>query len=194
MNGPLPNVFGTASATSLFPETQPSVVASDSAAGASLASEPGMLSCSIPESTTPSPRTGSVDVNGRASKRSSVTTTTTKKKKKSARNRQPSALNVLSSCSGDRSQTPANTAGREAGAGELHVGRENPSPTLAFDNAEVLGDEDDSYNCTQSGYPGISSIALEKEQRVAVSPRPPLPITPPIWAQVRQLIYLKDGR
>jgi hypothetical protein len=65
MDGLLPNVFGTASATSLFPETQPSVVASDSAAGASLASEPGMLSCSIPESTTPSPRTGSVDVDGR---------------------------------------------------------------------------------------------------------------------------------
>ncbi|KAI0298518.1 hypothetical protein BC826DRAFT_997790 [Russula brevipes] len=162
MNGPLPNVFGTASATSLFPETQPFVVASDSAAGASLASEPGMLSCSIPESTTQSPRTCSVDVNGRASKRSSVTTTT--KKKKFARNRQPSALNALSSCMADRSQTPVNTAGREAGA----------------------GDEDDSYDCTLSGYPGISSIALEKEQRVAMSPKPPLPITPPIWAQSRQ--------
>jgi hypothetical protein len=48
------------------------------------------------------------------------------------------------------------------------------------------------YDCTQSGYPGISSIALEKEHRVAVSPRPPLPITPPIWAQVRQIICLKE--
>lgn len=79
----------------------------------------------------------------------------------------------------------------EAEGYEFHVGGEHPPPAFAFDNVgtDILENEDDLYDCTLSEYPNISSFGLEKEQRVTVSPRPPLPVTPPIWAQVRRLIY-----
>ncbi|KAH9998464.1 hypothetical protein BJV74DRAFT_767901 [Russula compacta] len=51
---------------------------------------------------------------------------------------------------------------------------------------DILEDKDDLYGCTLSEYPNISSFGLEKEERVTVSPRSPLPVTPPIWAQSRQ--------
>ena len=79
-----------------------------------------------------------------------------------------------------------------ADAYKFHVnGKEKvSSPLFAFDGdeAEVAEDEDDLYGCAPNEYLSLS----DQKQHIAVRPRPPLSVTPPIWAQVRWLIRLED--
>jgi hypothetical protein len=167
------------------------------AAGGSLVPEPGVLSCSNPNTTC------SVGADERAPKKASKTTT------KSARKRRPSALDTLPTRSTDLSQTPEKmTEGgtiiemdhgmdrTAARVHESHVDEGRSSPAFIFDNVEedVLEDDIYPYGCMLSEYPVLSSIGLEKEQHVSLLPRPPLPVTPPIWAQVRRIICEKDSR
>lgn len=157
---------------------------------------------SIPDFTTWS-QSFPVGATGRGFKRADVKT------KNSARKQRLFARSSLSSSSTDRSQTPANTTTGEGNAGlnsntphigasayKFHVnGKEKDASLLyTFDNdgAEVAEDEDDLYGCAPNEYLGISSIELDQKQHVAVRPRPPLPVTPPIWAQVRWLICQED--
>jgi hypothetical protein len=153
-----------------------------------LVPEPGVLSCSKPNTAR------SVDVNERAPKRTSAT------KKKSARKRRPSVLNTLPSRSTDISQTPKDLTeggtitemdhGMDHSAAKVHephVGGRQSSP-FGDVGEEVVEDEVYPYGCAPSEFPVLSSIGLEKGQRVSVLPRPPLPETPPIWAQVRRII------
>jgi len=78
-----------------------------------------------------------------------------------------------------------------AKAYDLHVNEKGSSLPFAFDNggSEVAEDEDDLYGCAPNEYPSISSIEFDRGQHVAVRSRPSLPVTPPIWAQVRWLIF-----
>jgi hypothetical protein len=160
------------------------------ASGGPLVPEPGVLSRS----------TCSVGADERVPKRQRETKT------KSARKRRSSALN-MSSRSTDASQTLGKmTEGgvitepdqvvdhTVAGVHETHVDRRPSIPPYTFDNVgeEVPEDEDDLYDCTLSDYPIFSSIGSEKEKNVSVLSRPPLPVTPPIWAQVWRIIFKKD--
>jgi hypothetical protein len=164
------------------------------AAGDSLVPEPGMLSCLDPNTTR------SVE---RAPKRRSTMTT------KSARKRRPTVRNTLPSCPTDPSQTPEkiieggtttdldhgmdHTAAKVHGS---HIDEKQSPPALTCDNAraDVLEDEVHPDGCTLSEYPVLSSIGVEKERHVGLLPRPPLPVKPPIWAQVRWIICEKNGR
>lgn len=154
-------------------------------------------SYSIPDSTTWT-QTFSVGDTGRAFKRANTKT------KHSARKQQLFTRSLLSSRSTDRSQNPANIAGGEgnaelnsdmahvgARAYDFHANGKNSSLPFAFDNggSEVAEDEDDIYGCAPNEYPNISSLEFDRGQRVTIRSRPPLPVTPPIWAQVRWLIF-----
>jgi hypothetical protein len=183
------------------PDLQHSVAKPDEhhvAAVGSLVPEPGVLSCSNPNTTR------SVDVNEHVPKTTSATS------KKSARKRRPPVLNAFSST--DLSQTPKNAAeggtiteldhGMDHTAARVHESHVDerqslPAFTLGSVGAEparVLEDEVYPYGRAPSEYPVLSSIGLEKERRVSVLPRPPLPVTPPIWAQVRRIICEKNSR
>ena len=161
------------------------------AAGSSLVSEPGVSLCLDPNPTC------SVEP---APKRRSATTT------KSARKRRPTVPSTLPSRSTDPSQIPEKIIevgtttdldhGMDHTTAKVHGshvdGRQSPpASTFDKDGAKVLEDAD---GCTSSEYPILSSIRLEKERHVGLLPRPPLPLTPPIWAQVRRIICEKDGR
>ncbi len=174
---------------SLLPKVRRSVVASHVNLGDSLVPEASMLSYSIPDSTT-WPQTSPVDSTERASKKANVTRTN------SARRRRASAPSAPFT---DQSQAPANISGPEAIAelntSEISISGGHSSLPFAFDDvgAEAAEDEDDLYDDALNEYLDISSIGLEQEQHVAVQPRPPPPITPPIWAQVRRLICQENG-
>ncbi|KAF8502150.1 hypothetical protein F5888DRAFT_1608345 [Russula emetica] len=75
-----------------------------------------------------------------------------------------------------------------AGVPGSRVDRRRSLPPFTFDNVgeEVPEDEVDPCDCTLGDYPVLSSIRLEEEKHVSQLPRPPLPVTPPIWAQSRQ--------
>ncbi len=162
----------------------------DVASGGPLIPEPGVL---------PRP-TCSVDADERVPKGQGGTKT------KSARKSRSSGLN-MSSRSTDASQTlgKATEGGvitepdqvmdhAVAGVHETHADRRQSIPPYTFDNVgeEVPEDEDDLYNCILSEHPIFSSIGSEKEKNVSVSSRSPLPVTPPIWAQVWRIICDKD--
>ena len=162
------------------------------AAGGSLVPEHGMLSCSDPNATC------SVGGDERAPKRASTTT------KKPARKRRHSVLNTPRRT--DPSQTlDEMTEGltiAEPDPGmdhtaaivhKSHVDGRPPLPVFTFDNAreEVLEEEVYPYDSTFSEYPVLSSIGSEKEQQVGRLPRPKLPVTPPIWAQVRRKLFVR---
>jgi hypothetical protein len=164
------------------------------AAGGSLVPEPGTLSCSNPNATC------SVGGDERAPKRASTTT------KKPARKRRRSVLNTPRRT--DLSQTLEEmTEGRtitEPDPGmdhtaaivhKSHVDGGLPLPAFTFDNAgeKVLEEDVYPYDSTFSEYPVLSSIGSEKEQQVSRLPRPKLPVTPPIWAQVRRIVCEKDS-
>jgi hypothetical protein len=72
---------------------------------------------------------------------------------------------------------------------------EHPLFPFAFDDvvAEAVENEDDLYDSALAEYPGFSAIGPDQEQQVPVRPRPPLPITPPIWSQVSHLFFRKMG-
>jgi hypothetical protein len=157
------------------------------ALGDSLVPEPGILSRSNPNTTC------SVGADEHAPKRASRTTT------RRARKRRSSALNT-SSRSTDASQPLGKMAESRvitepnqvvdhtaAGLPESRVDRRQSLPPFTFDNAgeEVPEDEADPYDCTLRDYP---VLGLEEEKHVSQLPRPPLPVTPPIWAQVRSII------
>ena len=77
-----------------------------------------------------------------------------------------------------------------AGVIESRVDRRKSLPPFTFDNVEeeVPEGEVDPCDCTLSDYPVLSSIGLEEGKHVGQLPRPPLPVTPPIWAQVRRIV------
>jgi hypothetical protein len=165
------------------------------ASGDSLVPEPSALSRSNPNNAC------SVGVDEHAPKRASRTTT------KSARKRRSSALNK-SSRSTDAPQSLGKMAeGRvitepdqvadhaAAGVSESRVDRRRSLPPFTFDNAgeEVSEDEVDPYDCALRDYPVLSFIGLEEEKHVSQLPKPPLPVTPPIWAQVRRIVCIKDN-
>ncbi|KAH9994044.1 hypothetical protein BJV77DRAFT_996606, partial [Russula vinacea] len=137
------------------------------AAGSSLVSEPGVSLCLDPNPTC------SVEP---APKRRSATTT------KSARKRRPTVPIIEVGTTTDLDHGMDHTTAKVHGS---HVdGRQSPpASTFDKDGAKVLEDAD---GCTSSEYPILSSIRLEKERHVGLLPRPPLPLTPPIWAQSRQ--------
>ena len=129
------------------------------------------------------------------------------KTKNSARKQRLFARSSRSSSSTNRSQTPADITGGGdnaelksnmahigARAYEFHLNGKGPSLLFAFDNdeTEVAEDEDDLYDCAPNEYLSLSSIDLDRKQHVAIRSRPPLPVTPPIWAQVRWLICQED--
>jgi len=161
------------------------------ASGDSLVPEPGMLSHSNPNTTC----TCSVSVDEHAPKRGS------RIKTKPAHKRRSSRLNTLS-CSAGASQTVGKMAeGRvvtepdqvvdhnAAGVPESRVDRRQSPPPFTFDNVgEEVPDEADPCDCTLSDYPILSSLGLEEEKHVSKLPRPPLSVTPPIWAQVRRIV------
>lgn len=164
------------------------------AAGGSLVPDHGMLSSSDPNATC------SVGGDERAPKRASTTT------KKPARKRRRSVLNTPRRT--DLSQTlDETTEGRNitepdpgmdhtaAIVHKSHVDGRLPLPAFTFDDAreEVLEEEAYPYDSTFSEYPVLSSIGSEKEQQVSRLPRPKLPVTPPIWAQVRRIVCEKDS-
>lgn len=160
-------------------------------AGASLVPQPGILSSSNPNPTY------SVGADERAPKRANP-------KKKLAR----SGLNT--SRTTDLSQTldiiteygiiteldygMDHTAAR---VHESHVDKRLPPPAFTFNNAEEMDLEEEGYpyDSTLSEYPVLPSVIPDKEPRVSRLPRPKLPltVTPPIWAQVRQIVYEKDN-
>ena len=157
------------------------------ASGDPLVPEPGMLSRSNPNITC------SVGADEHAPKRAKGKTT------KPARKRRSFALNT-SSRSTDASQTLGKMAeGRVItepdqvvdhtadGVPESRVDRRQPLPPFTFDNVgeEVPEDEVDSCDCTLSDYP---VLGLEEEKHVSQLPKPPLPVAPPIWAQVRRIV------
>ncbi|KAH9961252.1 hypothetical protein BC827DRAFT_1203467 [Russula dissimulans] len=133
--------------------------------------------------------------NERVSKKAKMTKTESSRKQSS---RTSSQHNARSPRSTGKPKTPAKAteggAIAEPSRSPVHVEEDELNiggVPFAFDSAgvDVPEDEDDPYGCTLSEYPDISSVELEKlekERRVAVSPRPPLPVTPPIWAQSRQ--------
>ena len=160
--------------------------------GDSLVPEPGMLLRSNPNATC------SVGADERVPKKASRTT------KKPARKRRSFALNT-SSRSTDASQTLGKMAERRvitepdqvvdhtaAGVPESRVDRRQSLPPFTFDNVgeEVPEEEDDPCDCTLSDYP---VLGLEEEKQVSQLPKPVLPVTPPIWAQVRRIICRKDN-
>lgn len=125
----------------------------------------------------------------RASKRTSRTTT------KPARKRRSSAHNMLSRSTGaspDLGKMAEDQVVDHTSAGviESRVDRRKSLPPFTFDNVEeeVPEGEVDPCDCTLSDYPVLSSIGLEEEKHVSQLPRPPLPVTPPIWAQVRRIV------
>ena len=161
------------------------------ASGDTLAPEPSMLSRSNPNTAC------SAGADEHAPKKASRTTT------KRARKRRTSALNK-SSRSTDVSQTLGEMAeGRvisepdqvmdhtAAGVTESRDGKQS-LPPFTFDNAgeEVPEDEGDHCDCTLSDYP---VLGLEEEKHVSQLPKPPLPVTPPIWAQVRRIVCRKEN-
>jgi hypothetical protein len=164
------------------------------ASGDSLVPEPGMLSRANPNTTV----TCSVGADEHAPKRVGRKTT------KPARKRRSSALNT-SSRSTDASQTLGKMAeGRAiaepdqvldhtaAGVSESRVDRRRSLPPFTFDDVgeEVPEDEADPCDCTLSEYP---VLGLEEEKPVTQLPKPPLLVTPPIWSQVRRIVYGKDN-
>jgi hypothetical protein len=160
--------------------------------GDSLVPEPGTLSGSNPNTTC------SVGADEDAPKRASRTT------KKPARKRRSFALNT-SSRSTDASQTLGKMAeGRvitepdqvvdhsAAEVPESRVDRRQSLPPFTFDNVgeEVPEEQVDPCDCTLSDYP---VLGFEEEKHVSQSPKPLLPVTPPIWAQVRRIICRRDN-
>jgi hypothetical protein len=165
------------------------------ASGDSLVPRPSMLLCSKRNTTC------NVRADEHAKKRASRTMT------KPARKRRSSALNTLSR-STNASQTPGKMADvrvitepdqvvdhTAAGVPESRVDRRRSLPPFTFDNVgeEVPEDEVDPCDCTLNDYPVVSSVGLEEEKHVNRLPRPPLPVTPPIWAQVRRIVCEKDN-
>jgi hypothetical protein len=162
--------------------------------GNSLVPEPGMLSRSNPNTTY------SIGADDHAQKAARTT-------KKPARKRRCSALNALS-----RSTSASRTLGKTAeglvitesdqvvdhtaaGVPESRVDRRQSLPPFTFNKAgeEVPEDEVDPRDCTLSDYPVLLSVALDEEKGVTQIPRPAPPVTPPIWAQVRRIVYGKNN-
>jgi hypothetical protein len=172
---------------SLLPKAQRSLGASDVNVSDSLVKEARMLSYSVPDPTS-WPQTHSVGATERVSKRPNNT------RKNSLRKREPSLFNALSSPSADQLPSPATITGCQAIA-ELDnsLGGHSSLP-FAFDDvaAEVAEDEDDPYDCALTENLGFSAIGLEQQRQVYVRPRSPLPVTPPIWAQVGSLYFLRE--
>lgn len=167
---------------------EPHVVSGDS-----LVPELGMLSRSIPNTTS------LVGADPRPPERASREST------KPARKSRSSALNI-SSRSTDTSQTLGKMAeGRViaepdrvvdhtiARVPESRMDRRGSLPPFTFDNVgeDVPEDEDELCDCTLSDYPILSSIGLEEEKHARKLPRPLLPVTPRIWAQVRRILLRK---
>jgi hypothetical protein len=171
---------------SLLPEAQRSLGASDVNVRDSLVNE--LVCYHLRSLTTSWPQTHPVGATERASKRPNNTT------KNSARKREPSSVNALSSPSADQVPSPATITGCQAIA-ELDgsLGGHSSLP-FAFDDVavEVAEDEDDLYDCALTEYPGFSTIGLEQQPRVHVQPRSPLPVTPPIWSQVGPLYFPRE--
>jgi hypothetical protein len=155
------------------------------ASGDSLVPEPGMLSRSNPSTTC------SVGAGKHAPKRSSRTTT------KPARKRRSSALNTPSRSTEGRVITEPDQVVDHTAAGvpKSRVDGRQSLPPFTFDNVgeEIPEDEVDPCDCTLSDYPVLSFVGLEEEKHVSQLLRPPLPVSPPIWAQVRRIVCGKDN-
>ena len=158
---------------------------------------PELLHHSVANTNT----TCSVDADEHTPKKASRTT------KKPTRKRRSSALNTLSRSTGasrtlgemaegqvitEPDQVVDHTA---AGNPESRVDRRQSLPSFTFDKAreEVPEDEADPCDCTLSDYPVLLSIGLDEGRHVSQLPRPALPVTPPIWAQVRRIVCGKDN-
>lgn len=163
--------------------------------GDSLVPEHGMLSRSNPNTTS------LVGVDPRPPERAS------RKSTKPSRKSRSSALNI-SSRSADASQTLGKMAeGRVTaepdqvvdhtvtGVPESRMDRKRSLPPFTFENVgeDVPEDEDEPCDCSLSDYPIISSIGLEEKKNARQLPRPLLPVTPRIWAQVRRIFCGKDS-
>jgi hypothetical protein len=92
---------------------------------------------------------------------------------------------------------PDQVVDHTAAVPESRVDMRRSSPPFTFDNVgkDVPEDEVDPCDCTLSDYPVLLSIGLDEEKKKHVSqlPRPLLPVTPPIWAQVRGIVCGKDN-
>lgn len=152
---------------------------------ASGVSEPGMLSRSNSNATF------SVGADEHAPKWARRTTTKPTRKRRSSGPNTLSRPTVASQTLGkmakgriitEPDQVVDHTA---AGVPESRVDKRRSLPPFTFDNAgeEVPEDEVDPCDCTLSDYP---VLGLEEEKHVSQLPKPPLSVTPPIWAQSRQ--------
>lgn len=164
------------------------------ASGDSLVPEPGMLLRSNSNTTY------SINTNEHAPKKAIWTT------KKPARKRRSSALDTLSRSTGasrtlgEMAEGPVITESDQvvdhtaAGVPESRVDRRQSLPPFTFDKAreKVPQDEVDPCDFTLSDYPVLLSIGLDEGKNVSQFPRPALPVTPPIWAQVRRFVCGKD--
>ena len=163
-------------------------------AGSSLVPEPGMLSSS---NLNPACSAGADE---RAPKRARS------KKKKSARKQRPSVLDA------PRTTDPPQTLDKMTDCGiiaeldhdmdhtaakvyESHVDGGLPPHAFTFDEAGEKAREEKGFphDSTLSEYPVHSSFVSEKEPHASRLSRPKLPVIPPIWAQVRRIIYEEDS-
>ena len=166
---------------------QCSIAPSDRAAGSVSAPAPEPPSRSV---SGPMRRTRPMEANGRGSKRTKV-----------ARRSMSSELPAHSSAmthtpsyfasSGTTTDLDRDLAHIGAMAQECYV-RGLSAPVYSFDNpAENMPeDENDPYDITMaSEYPSTVHVGSEKEPEAAVFPKPLLPVTPPIWAEVGRMGY-----
>ena len=136
-----------------------------------------------------------------APKRASRTTTKpTRKRRSSVRNTLSRSTDVTKAL-GKRAEgrviaEPDQVVDRTAaGVVECRVDKRQSLPPFTFDDVgeEVPDGEVDPCDCTPDDYPVLLSIGLNVEKDVSQLPRPPLPVTPPIWAQVRRIVCGKDN-
>lgn len=180
----------TSGATVAFSDSQDrySLAPLDRVAGSASAPAPEPPSHSV---SGPVHRTHPMEANGRGSKSTSVARRSIQERRST-----PSKLTAHSSA---KTHTPSDFASSGATteldrclahigamAQECHV-RGLSAPVYSFDNAaeNMPEDENDPYDITmESEYISIVHVGLEKEPEAAVFPKPLLPVTPPIWAEV----------
>jgi hypothetical protein len=172
---------------------QCSITASDRAAAVP-ATEPPSHSVSSP--VTGRRRTPPMEANGCGSKKTRLARGYVRERRSSAPTQLPARSSTKTHTPSDFS-TGSSRAITELDRGLSHIGamaqechiRNLFTPVYSFDNAaeDMPEDEEDPYDITIANEYPYTNAGSERGPEAAVFPKQLLPVTPPIWAEVRRV-------